>query len=183
MAPVPAFAQDQGPCFAYSEAAAVSVLEAASVVVVGSVIASDPGKTVTIAPEFYLKGATLPEQITLASDAALPCPPAALKESERLLLILGEERGTLAWPGTAQVFRLQDGNAYPAGSGPALDTEAGLVESIRAITGQYSVPAASTSEGASLEWFGTVLPVTGAVLVVFVIGLVLMKEWHRIDPS
>jgi hypothetical protein len=45
------------------------------------------------------------------------------------------------------------------------------------------VPAANQSEGASLDWVRVVLPTTIVVLIVFGIGLVLMRTWHRIDPS
>lgn len=183
MAPGGATAQDQGPCFVYTESTAADVLEAASVVVVGSVVASEPGRSATIEPELYLKGATLPLEITLEHNPELPCMPATLRANERLLLILGEQGGTLAWPGVNQVFTLREGNAYLADNAVPVDDEAGLVDAIRALTGQYSVPAGSASDSASLDWLGTVVPVTAAVLAVFGISLLLMKEWHRIDPT
>jgi len=43
--------------------------------------------------------------------------------------------------------------------------------------------AAIGEEGAAIDWIGTVLPVSAALLVVFAIGLLLMRTWHRIDPS
>jgi len=167
----------------YTESTAADVLEAASVVVVGVVVASEPGRSATIEPELYLKGATLPLEITLEHDPELSCAPALLRQNERLLLILGEVGGTLAWPGAEQVFTLREGNAYLADNPVPVDDEAGLVDAVRALTGQYSIPAGSASDGASLDWLGTVVPVTAAVLAVFGISLLLMKEWHRIDPT
>ncbi|MDZ7727312.1 MAG: hypothetical protein U5Q44_03460 [Dehalococcoidia bacterium] len=58
-----------------------------------------------------------------------------------------------------------------------------LVDDIRAVTGQSSEPATEDAEGADIDWIGTVVPVTAGVVIVLGIGLVLMKEWHRIDPS
>jgi hypothetical protein len=58
-----------------------------------------------------------------------------------------------------------------------------VVAAIRAITGQYAVPAGSKDEGAGIDWKSTVLPVGAALLAVFAIGLVLMRQWHKIDPS
>jgi hypothetical protein len=67
--------------------------------------------------------------------------------------------------------------------GTPLSAEADLVEEIRGITGQYAVPPQSESEGQGIDWWKTVLPVGGAVLGIFVVGLFLMRIWHRIDPS
>lgn len=181
-APARAFAAEQGPCFVYTEATAVQVVEAAAVIVVGTVSESVPEHSATIAPDYYLKGATLPERLTLAFDPQLPCEPASLDTGQRLLVILGARDGVLVWPGTAQVMDLRGGAAY-ATDGLELGSETAVVDRIRAISGQYSVPAASPAEGAGIDWLGTVLPVTAATLVVFAIALVLMREWHRIDPT
>jgi hypothetical protein len=62
-------------------------------------------------------------------------------------------------------------------------SEVEVVSSIRAITGQYAVPAATEAEGAGIDWGNTVLPLGLVLLVIFGIGLVLMRVWHRIDPS
>ena len=61
--------------------------------------------------------------------------------------------------------------------------EAELVSRIRALTNQYTVPAAAESESAGIDWGRTVVPVGFAVLALFGVGLVLMRIWHRIDPS
>ena len=54
---------------------------------------------------------------------------------------------------------------------------------IRTVTGQYAVPAADDEEGATLDWMKVVLPVGLATLGVFAVSLVLMRMWHKIDPS
>jgi hypothetical protein len=58
-----------------------------------------------------------------------------------------------------------------------------LSERIRALTGQSSVPADPGDDGSTIDWTRTVLPLSVALGLVFVIGLAMMRVWHRIDPS
>ena len=96
------------------------------------------------------------------------------------MAFLRSANGQPQWPGAAQVFWLIDGRASGLGGNVS---ESDLVQKVRAITGQYAVPAASQSEGAGIDWRNTVLPLSVALAFVFAIGLVLMRVWHRIDPS
>ncbi len=51
------------------------------------------------------------------------------------------------------------------------------------MTAQYGVTAVDKDEGAGINWSDTVLPLCVVLVVVFGIGLVMMRVWHRIDPS
>jgi hypothetical protein len=85
------------------------------------------------------------------------------------------------WPLTNQVYVLDQGRAHMEGDKDR--TEAEVVNAIRGVTGQYAVPAANDDEGAGIDWKSTVLPLGIALALIFAIGLVLMRLWHRIDPS
>ena len=186
VAAYPARAQEgpKGPCFDFDLDEAVQVLPRVSMVVVGEVIDAVPGERAIIEPSLYLKGPTSAEELMLPyRETEAGCNSAELPAGERVLLVLGREDGRVAWPGESQVFLLRDGRAYQgSGDGPS-QSELELIDRIRGVTGQYSIPAQTEDERARLDWTGTVIPVGLAVLVVFGIGLVLMREWHRIDPS
>lgn len=62
-------------------------------------------------------------------------------------------------------------------------SELEVVQEIRALTGQYAVPAATQDDGAGIDWSHTIVPMGVVLLIVFGIGLVLMRVWHRIDPT
>jgi hypothetical protein len=81
----------------------------------------------------------------------------------------------------AQTYVLRDGRAQ-RGDQPAVP-EVQLVSEVREVTGQYIVIATSQDEGAGIDWGNTVVPLGVALAVIFGIGLVLMRVWHRIDPS
>ena len=85
-------------------------------------------------------------------------------------------------PDIHTVFVLEDGRAVHPNGGESVG-EAELFEAIRGVTNQFAIPAASDSEGASIDWLRVVLPVAGAALGILVAGLLLMGIWHRIDPT
>ena len=156
---------------------------ASDLVVIGIVREANGGGPARIEPQAYLKGAASNDAIRLAPRSNHPassCELARLVEGTRLLAFLHSVNGQPEWPGAAQVFWLIDGRA----AGPCGNlSESELVEKVRAITHQYAVPAASDSEGAGINWGKTVLPLSIALLIVFGISLILMRVWHRIDPS
>jgi hypothetical protein len=132
----------------------------------------------TFKPEAFLKGAVTAGDLVLSSpDRTSTCAPAEFVPGERYLLLL---RGS-AWPIDGSVLQLVRGEWLWLGV--PLASEAELIDEIREVTGQYAVPAQSDSEGQGIDWWKTVLPVGGAVLGIFVVGLFLMRIWHRIDPS
>lgn len=153
----------------------------AALVVVGRVV-GDRERQVTIEPEAYLKGAARPGAIRLENRLyGSTCEWAKFPVAGRVLVILDSDQATLAWPEPSAVFELIDGTAISAGA--TWGTEAALVSRVRSLTDQYAVPAASSGEGAGINWRGTVLPLGAALVVIFVIALFLMRTWHRIDPS
>lgn len=181
-------ARSSGPCFDFSSEATREMLDDAEVVVLGLVAEVIAGERALVEPEAYLKGATTPEQLVLPHPDAMmaedyDCEPATLAEGERMLLVLGRDAGRVAWPGDGQAYLLAGGEAIQIGGIEETLAEEDLVDRIRNETGQYSIPAQSDDERARLDWFGTVVPVTAVIVVVLGIGLVLMREWHRIDPS
>lgn len=91
--------------------------------------------------------------------------------------------GVLQWPTAGRVFWLQDGRATGGGETSETLAEVDLTQKVRAVTGQFAVPAVSGDEGAGIDWGHTVIPLGIALAIIFVIGLVLMRVWHRIDPS
>ncbi|MEP7215356.1 MAG: hypothetical protein ABI782_03835 [Anaerolineaceae bacterium] len=152
-------------------------------VVIGVVREENGGGLVRIEPQAYLKGAASNDAIRLvprSDQNSSSCELARLVEGTRLMAFLQSSNGQMVWPGAAQVFSLSEGRA--SGSGGNL-TESELVEKVRSITHQYAVPAASESEGAGIDWRQTVLPLSVALVIVFGLGLVLMRVWHRIDPT
>lgn len=157
----------------------------ADVIVVGHIIGQSPYGA-GVAPEAFLKGRARPEDIVLQRPAQPPeCPLAALPgQGARVLLLLQATNGGYAWPDESMAYVLEGGNARLASESLKDDhTEPALLSDIRSQTNLYAVPAAKNSEGASIDWKSTVVPVSVALGIVFVIGLVLMRTWHRIDPS
>lgn len=155
----------------------------ADLIVIGIVHGPDGGGPARIEPQAYLKGAASASSIPLvprAGGTTSSCELAKLDEGQRVMAFLHAANGQVELPGVNQVFWLQDGRATgPGGNLP----EAELISKVRAVTGQYAVPATSSSEGAGIDWGKTVLPLSAALAVVFIIGLALMRVWHRIDPS
>ncbi|GAB4331166.1 MAG: hypothetical protein Kow0010_16330 [Dehalococcoidia bacterium] len=154
----------------------------ADVIVIGTVEGVD-GQTATLRPHAFLKGPVSAAAIVLGRREASDCPQAVLVPGERALVVLSGPAGARAWPGPSQLFTLADGWASNQDEPPAVAAEAELVERIRSVTGQYAVPAADEGEGASIGWVSTVLPVGLALVLLFGVGLVLMRIWHRIDPT
>ena len=140
-------------------------------------------QTVTLLPEAYLKGPLNAGSLTLTKfPAHEQCDFPEFPEGGRVLAILDAAPEGLAWPYRFQLFVLEDGRAFGPG-GEDRGTEAELIREVRALTGQYAVPAASEDEGAGIDWAKTVLPVGGALVVIFIVSLALMRLWHKIDPS
>lgn len=148
------------------------------VVVIGAV-ASAAGDTLVFEPEAFLKGPVSTEPLRFSARRS-ECPVANLHEGDRALLYVADAADP-GWPLANMAYVLRDGKASREGEPSRTETE--VVNAVRAITGQYAVPAASADEGAGIDWGSTVLPLGAALLVVFAIGLVLMRVWHRIDPS
>lgn len=161
-----------------------------SMIVIGTVASvDDDGARIT--PEAFLKGPASASDIVISGGHAVGCASVELQAGERVLLSLrADSDGVVGWPliDSEPSYLLENGRAVSLDprSGQTAEnapTEAEVVDHIRSITGQYAVPAASDSEGASLDWLKVVLPTTLVVLAVFGIGLYLMKIWHRIDPT
>jgi hypothetical protein len=162
------------------------VIAASELIVVAEV--RDAGESqAVLAPEAYLKGPAQAAAIPVrkaADEARRECPYAELEGGRRVLAFIQEREGSLGWPDALFVFNLDDGDAEnQVGGTAALVSEDQLVGEIRDITEQYAVPAQSADEEQGIEWGSTVLPVAVALGIVFVIGLFLMRIWHRIDPS
>lgn len=156
----------------------------ADVIVIGSVRTAGPDSS-TVAPEAFLRGPTRPDTLTLTKPARDPeCPLAELTAGSRVLLLLNTSSDAYGWPDASLAYVLKDGHATLASRQIADDRlEAELISDIRSQTNLYAVPASNTGDAAGIDWVKTVVPVTVALLVVFGIGLVLMRTWHRIDPS
>jgi len=181
----------QPSCPAPLEGAALQeAVHTASLIVVGTWLRTEPDpvktdtSTVVLAPEAFLKGPTSAREIRLAAGLPGPCRGTSATAGDRVLFILTGDPEHPAYPEPERAWILRDGRAI---SGVKTDqqpiSEAELVSRIRALTNQYTVPAAGESEGAGIDWGRTVLPVGFAVLALFGVGLVLMRVWHRIDPS
>lgn len=161
----------------------------ASVIVIGTWARTEPGATTDsgraiIQPEAFLKGATSARDIPLATSLPGPCRAPIGAPGDRLLLIVTGDPANAPFPEPERAWVLANGRATSFVTGAsAAGTEADLVARIRALTGQYTVPAADQAQGAGMDWGKTVLPVGFAVLALFGVGLVLMRIWHRIDPS
>jgi hypothetical protein len=175
---------EPGACLVVDPSSLGAAIVASRVIVIATVAESEPSSQVVLRPEAYLKGAARTGDLRLRYPDPLPrCPLAQFDRGVRLFIFLEEEAGTLAWPSVTEVYVLRDGLATVAGPVPDQRSEAELVAAVRAVTNQFAVPAAADAGGASIDWKGTILPIGGALAVVFVIALFLMRIWHRIDPS
>ena len=139
-----------------------------------------------IEPEVYLKG--IPSAATLRlgtpeGGAHSDCPPAVVPPGSRVLAPLRSLEGELLYPDIHTIFILEAGLAKQARTKVGTLTEDELISRVRKVTGQSAVPATSTHEGISISWVRVILPLGASVLGIFVIGLVLMRIWHRIDPT
>lgn len=161
------------------ERASTFVLDA-ELIVIGRA-AEVTGSRLVFEPEAFLKGPASGEPIVFAADPIDDtCPRQQFATGDRALIYVFDAR-TLPWPYISQVYVLKDGRAT---IGDRTETEIGVVEEIRGITGQYAVPAiADNGEGAGIDWWSTVMPIGVVLLIIFGIGLVMMRVWHRIDPS
>lgn len=153
-------------------------------IVVGTVESVD-SHAAHIRPETILKGSAAGASLALPNPGIVGfCGNAVLEPGERLLLFLRVNGGVAEWPTVDQTYYLQNGMAESANpTAETLFREQELVDLVRAQTDQVVVPAASEDEGQGIEWRSTVLPILVALGVIFVIGLFLMRIWHRIDPS
>jgi hypothetical protein len=161
-----------------------SRVQTSQVVALGRVTYVSDGEA-HITPSAYLKGPAQAGDLVVKRTAQLAeCPLATFAEGEQVLVMLSSGADAFDWPDGQWAYRISGGTAT-ANGGAVQDVqpEDALLSQIRSLTNQYAVPASSKSEGASIDWVTTVLPITGALLIVFVIGLYLMKIWHRIDPS
>ncbi len=176
----PAPAAAASPCIEADPAAVEPAALSAGIIVIGTL---HPGPTgVLLLPELFLKGTVSNAPLQLA-EAQPGCPPADLSPGDRVLLFLAPEGGRVPWPAAQAAFRLVGGTAERADRAAPLLPEADLVARIRAVTGQAAVPPASDESPAGIDWRDTVLPVGAILGAVFGLSLVLMRLWHRIDPS
>lgn len=172
-------------CISVTSDGLTQAVEASGLILVAKVHRESPEGPAVLDPEVILKGSVPSTNVELPLPAGeAPCELAVLADGTRALLFLSVVEGRAEWPGASQVFDLDDGFAIQQedlglGRGP----EVARVNSVRSITGQYVVPAADSSEGAGIDWGSTVLPLGAVLLLVFGIGLLLMRTWHRIDPS
>ncbi|MBI5947191.1 MAG: hypothetical protein HY875_03535 [Chloroflexi bacterium] len=159
----------------------VELVPTAGVIVLGEVTSASWREQFTVHVDAYLKGPALKSDLTFTWANLDNCNRLDMLEGSRVVMFLGSPPAP-QWPSAYSTFVFVDGRGINLPHGADL-SEADLIQAIRSITGQYAVPAANADEGASIDWIGTVVPVTAALLVVFAIGLVLMRTWHRIDPS
>jgi hypothetical protein len=185
VAPVLAAAVDCAPLddTAFERTVAASRVIVLAVVLEGDAALDDTSATsATLKPAVFLKGPPSAGNIVLRSVTA-PCGRAPLPEGSRVVVLLGDGTGTDAWPDVNHGFFESEGAWRTAN--PVISrtyTEAEIVDRIRSLTNQAVEPA-SGDEGASIDWLGTILPVGAALAGILVVGLILMRTWHRIDPS
>lgn len=135
-------------------------------------------------PEAFLKGPASGGDLVFAGGLPEPCRGTPARPGERVILLVAGRDGALSWPSPERVYRLVDGAAQTTLRGDTSTVpESEFLATLRSLTNQYAVPAGSGGDGAGIDWVGTVLPVAGALVAVFVVGLFLMRIWHRIDPS
>lgn len=169
-----------------------SLIRNASLIIVGTVTGSGSDPAVTdrgwldVTPEAFLKGNPSASPIRFETGFPDPCadPTVATNRGARLLLLAAGEGGRIAWPAPRSIYALAGGQAQSKDKGDRRPiAEPDLVARIRAQTNQYSIPAVSKDDGSGIDWLRTVLPVGGAVVGLLLVGLLLMRVWHRIDPS
>lgn len=153
----------------------------ADLIVVGTVSEFTPS-SLAIEVEAFLKGPVAAGTVRVAhSEQQGQCDAGFPARGERVLVMLTSDRGQFRWPVGGRAWRL-DSAPIEDPDGPFATGEE-LVGRVRAITNQYAVPAATQEEGAGIDWVGTVLPIGGVLVGLMAAGLVLMRVWHRIDPS
>ena len=174
-------------CISVSSDSVTQAVQASSIIAVARVEAAGED-SLTLRPEALLKGSVSGETVGIArpdTDPDSGCVLAELQRSQRVFIFLAASEGRVFWPSVQQVFVIE-----PSGDARQLQqlgfgrpTEASMVKLVQDITGQYVIPAETEEEGQGIEWGSTILPIGLALGVVFVIGLFLMRIWHRIDPS
>jgi hypothetical protein len=162
----------------------------ADLIIVGTVSRADRDPTKTdrgtawVRPEAFLKGNPSAAELSFATGLPYPCTASGARVGDRLLLIANASAEGLPMPPPERIYRITDGVARSLNRGDTSESpEADLIARVRSLTNQYAVPAASSGEGAGINWTGTILPVGAALVVILVISLFLMRIWHRIDPS
>lgn len=142
------------------------------------------GAALQLRPEAFLKGPARPDAMPIVPPTRAPeCPLANLNAGDRAMLFLSTSGSGFAWPDAAYAYVLKDGHGRLTGDVADDHLESQLVSDVRSVTNLYAVPAKDTSETAGIDWMKTVLPVAGALVLVFGIGLLFMRTWHRIDPT
>lgn len=181
------FVDDAHACSLIAVTSPEQLVPVSEVILIGKVTSAD-SETLVLRPEAFLKGPVSAEPVTLR--AGLPgspgvpivgdCPRPQVSEGDRLLVYLYDAEQP-RYPYINQAYLLTDGRAHMEGDRERTEIE--VVSAIRGMTGQYAVPATAESEGAGINWKQTVIPLGVVMLILFGIGLVLMRVWHRIDPS
>ncbi len=174
-----------------SDAEFLALVEASPLIVLGTVHTVGSGAvadrgTLDLTPEAFLKGNPNLADVRLITTLPDPCrsPALSVAVGARVLVMAQQTADGLAWPSSRAVYVLADGRARSLNKGDTSDVpEASLIARVRAQTNQYSVPATTSDEGAGIDWVKTVLPVGGAIAGLMVVSLLLMRVWHRIDPS
>lgn len=179
---VPGAAVFVRPAFACTlmmpESASEFVLES-ELIIIGTV-REVTSTELRVAPEAFLKGPSSGEPFVFTAEQDDSCPMQEFESGDRALIYVFDA-ANLPWPYINQAYLLESGRAT---MGDRSETEIAVVEEIRGITGQYAVPAvADGGEGAGIDWGSTVLPIGVVLAIVFGIGLMLMRVWHRIDPT
>ncbi len=147
-------------------------------ILIGEVV-EDTEALLVLRPEAFLKGPVSGEDVRFEGQL-FSCTQSNVVEGDRALVFVYDASHPTV-PLITDVYILREGRAQRGDEPPISEVQ--LVNEIRTITEQYAVPAASESEGAGIDWQTTVLPLGAALAIVFVIGLALMRVWHRIDPS
>ncbi|MFQ5381441.1 MAG: hypothetical protein ACE5EF_07450 [Dehalococcoidia bacterium] len=155
-------------------------LATADIVVLGNTVRGSDDESLVLRPAVFFKSPAESADLPLLPGGDQPCPPAALRSGQRLIVFGTTAPGGLLWPREDAVVLLVDGRALLPGAEPGI-SEQDFVSALRDETGQYAVPAPSRSPAIDLQ--RVVLPVVLAMVALFAIGLVLMRIWHRIDPS
>lgn len=154
-----------------------------SVVSEGNVASTYDLARIVLQPEAFLKGSPTRAEITFDFGLPVACGPGVIRVGDRYLVIAARTSGPLSWPAPHGLYLLSGGLAVAVvSSGTVTVPESELIDRIRAQTNQFSQPAAA-DDGAGIDWVSTVLPVGGALVGLLAVGLVLMRVWHRIDPS
>ena len=162
-------------------------MRSAGVIVIAEVTTVDDTaedqSRVSLKPEAFLKGPPSAATLVLVKGLPVPCEARGPRAGQRILALLDGAAASPTWPSPERLFFFEGGQAISAIRGAPARGEADLVEQIRSQTNQFSRPAASDSDGAGIDWGSTVIPIAAACVGLMVVGLFLMRIWHRIDPS